>query len=84
MAETEAPESIAITEKIVKLGEEIRDYKTSHPGLPKDDPELLKMVKSLGELKTEFKNVTGKDYGPPKVEKKKKEVVQPQVRNFFI
>ena len=52
--------------------EEIKAYKTGNPGLAKDDPTLGALVKELLGLKADYKAVTGKDFGPPPVEDKKK------------
>ena len=66
-----------LREKIAQKGEEIKVIKTEKPPTMKDD--LAPLIADLLALKVSFKEVTGADFDPPKVEKPKKEKGPAQV-----
>eukprot|EP00816_Leptocylindrus_hargravesii_P001914 CAMPEP_0196811848 /NCGR_PEP_ID=MMETSP1362-20130617/20090_1 /TAXON_ID=163516 /ORGANISM="Leptocylindrus danicus, Strain CCMP1856" /LENGTH=608 /DNA_ID=CAMNT_0042187237 /DNA_START=17 /DNA_END=1843 /DNA_ORIENTATION=- len=59
-----------ITQQITTLGNAIKDAKAAKKPKEEWDPLLQEML----ALKTKFKEVTGKDFGPPPKEKKEKQV----------
>jgi aspartyl-tRNA synthetase len=62
-----------IVASILSKGEEIRALKAATPATLKDD--LAPLVQELLNLKLQYKEVTGEEYGPAKEEPKKKEAV---------
>jgi len=61
-----------LTKKISELGEQIKQAKSENK--PKEEWEPL--LKEMLAAKSTFKEVTGKDFGPPKQEKKAKQPAQ--------
>jgi aspartyl-tRNA synthetase len=59
-----------LREAIAAKGDEIKAIKTDKPPTMKED--LAPLIEELKSLKVSFKEVTGTDFDPPKVEKKPK------------
>lgn len=66
MSSEENAEVAAITAKIAELGITIKEAKAEKKPKEEWDPALQEMI----SLKAKYKTITGKDFGPPKKEKK--------------
>jgi len=72
-------EAKAIESAIVAKGEEIRSLKAIKPAPPSLKEDLAPLIQELTQLKLQFKQLAGKEYGAAPAENKKKEST-PQVQ----